>query len=192
MMEPDVREETNRLGFCNRHFLDLQESGDRLSLALMLNSHLQEVRDGIFGKKGVIDFLKANRRTEKASKSAETCFVCAKTDWGMNHMAKSFFVMYRDDPKFKPMFNAQEFICIPHYSWIRGISPQIFRKGELSEFLNALDQLVGGYAARLNSDVGEFCDSFDYRNAGKLHSPEKEHIRSSVSRAVNFLTGRKD
>ena len=47
------------------------------------------------------------------------------------------------------------------------------------------------YIKQLNSDVGEFCDSFDYRNAGKLHDPSMEHVRNSIERAVEFLTSRK-
>ena len=47
------------------------------------------------------------------------------------------------------------------------------------------------YAEKLNSDINDFCNSFDYRNAGKLHSAEMEHVRTSVERAVEFLTSRK-
>ena len=79
---------------------------------------------------------------------------------------------------------------MPHYAWIRGKAHQALGKGDLSEFLTALDTLVGSYAESLNSDVSEFCDSFDYRNAGKLHSPEMQHVRKSVNRSIGFLTGR--
>ena len=47
------------------------------------------------------------------------------------------------------------------------------------------------YIKQLNSDVGEFCDSFDYRNAGKLHREDMEHVRNSIERAIEFLTSRK-
>ena len=192
MMEPDVRMETNALGFCHRHFCDLLKEGNRLSLGLMLNSHLGNLRGELFEKKGVLDLLKKDKRTEKANKSNETCFICSKVNWGMNHMVKTFFVLFRDDPKFKPMFCEQEFICMPHYSWLRGKAVDAYgkNKNELSEFLNSLDELMSRYAASLNSDVGEFCDSFDYRNAGKLHSPDMEHVRTAVNRSIYFLTGR--
>jgi len=195
MMESDVRTETNQLGFCHRHYQDMLGLGNRLSLGLMLNSHIENVREEIFAKKGILDALKKDKRSQKAAKTQETCFVCSKTDWGMNHMAKSFFMMYRDDsptnPKFKPMFCAQEFICMPHYAWIRGLAANFLGKGDVSVFLNELDTLVGNYAAGLNADVSAFCNSFDYRNAGKLHSPEMEHVRTSVNRSIYFLTGRK-
>lgn len=43
MMDPDVRIRTNRLGFCRRHYDDMLSMKNRLSLALMLESHLDEV-----------------------------------------------------------------------------------------------------------------------------------------------------
>lgn len=43
MMEPDIRIVTNKLGFCRAHFHRMLGMGNRLSLALMLESHLQYV-----------------------------------------------------------------------------------------------------------------------------------------------------
>ena len=40
MMEPDVRVETNRLGFCTEHFNQILARGSRLSVALILESLL--------------------------------------------------------------------------------------------------------------------------------------------------------
>lgn len=43
MMDPDVRIRTNRLGFCRGHYDDMIAMKNRLSLTLMLESHLDEV-----------------------------------------------------------------------------------------------------------------------------------------------------
>ena len=43
MMEPDVRIETNRLGFCTPHFNMILSRGSRLSVALILESLLHDV-----------------------------------------------------------------------------------------------------------------------------------------------------
>ena len=48
MMEPDVRVETNRLGFCAEHFNQILARGSRLSVALILESLLQTVHDQVF------------------------------------------------------------------------------------------------------------------------------------------------
>ncbi len=44
MMEPNIRIVTNRLGFCRTHFRRMLGMGNRLSLALILESHLQYVQ----------------------------------------------------------------------------------------------------------------------------------------------------
>ncbi len=188
MMEPDVRMETNKLGFCHTHYGQLLKQNNRLSLALMLNSHLEEVRANIIDKKGLFD-----SKDSKAKKAAEvdgTCFVCSKVQWGIDHMLDTVFTMFQKDGKFKNMFKSQEYFCLPHYHYLIEQSAVKMPKGERSDFLAALDEIMRGYAKQLNSDVNEFCNSFDYRNAGKLHSAEMEHVRSSVDRAIMFLTSR--
>ena len=64
-------------------------------------------------------------------------------------------------------------------------------KNERAPFMEATDRLVENYIKALNSDVNEFCNSFDYRNAGKLHNEDMEHVRSSIERSIEFLTSRK-
>ena len=45
MMEPDIRIKTNRAGFCARHYDKMFEMKNRLGLALMLESHLDEWKE---------------------------------------------------------------------------------------------------------------------------------------------------
>ncbi len=189
MMEPDVRMETNELGFCLTHFEMLMQQNNRLSLGLMLNSYLENARKNIFEKKSL--FFSKTAKQRKAAEIEETCFVCSKVQWGIDHMLETVFTMYLKDPKFRNLFKAQEYICVPHYNMLSIKAAEKLQKGDLADFNNALDTLLGDYIKQLNSDVNDFCNSFDYRNAGKLHTPEMEHVRSSVERSVSFLTGRK-
>ena len=69
--------------------------------------------------------------------------------------------------------------------------PSKLPKPDQKPFIEATDKLVENYIKQLNSDVNDFCNSFDYRNAGKLHSAEMEHVRTSIERAIEFLTSRK-
>lgn len=189
MMEPDVRMETNELGFCHTHFEMLMLQNNRLSLGLMLNSYLENARNNIFEKKSI--FFTKGAKAKKASEIETSCFVCSKVDWGINHMLETVFTMYVKDPKFKNLFKAQEYICVPHYNLLMSQAPTKLQKGDLSDFTKALDTLLEDYIRQLNSDVNDFCNSFDYRNAKKLHTPEMEHVRTSIERSVSFLTGRK-
>ena len=87
--------------------------------------------------------------------------------------------------------SSQKYICIPHYNLIMSHVPSKLPKPDQKPFIEATDKLVENYIKELNSDVNDFCNSFDYRNAGKLHSEEMEHVRNSIERAIEFLTSRK-
>ena len=189
MMEPDVRMETNELGFCLTHFEMLMQQNNRLSLGLMLNSYLENARKNIFEKKSL--FFTKSAKQRKSAEIEETCFVCSKVQWGIDHMLETVFTMYLKEPKFRNLFKAQEYICVPHYNMLSIKAGEKLQKGDLASFNADLDKLLEDYIKQLNSDVNDFCNSFDYRNAGKLHTPEMEHVRSSVEGSVSFLTGRK-
>ena len=53
MMEPDIRIKTNKEGFCRKHFDMMLSMKNKLGLALMLQSHIDEVRQTIFPKEGL-------------------------------------------------------------------------------------------------------------------------------------------
>ena len=76
MMEPDVRMETNRLGFCHTHFNSLLKQNNRLSLGLMLNTYLGTLRGEIFENKSI--FFTKGAKAKKCSEIENTCFVCSK------------------------------------------------------------------------------------------------------------------
>lgn len=183
MMEPDVRIETNRLGFCLTHYNLLLQQNNRLSLALMLNTHMNEKQGEVFSKKLF--------KLKKKEQPPQTCFVCSKVEWGVNHTLETVFTMFAKDPAFRKLFEQQEYVCLPHYEMLSRLAVEKMSKGDCAQFTKSLDKLVGDYMASLNSDVNEFCNSFDYRNAGRLHNEDMEHVRTSVERAVEFMTGRK-
>ncbi|MBE6889388.1 MAG: hypothetical protein E7485_05190 [Ruminococcaceae bacterium] len=189
MMEPDVRIETNRLGFCHTHFNSLLKQNNRLSLGLMLNTYLQSARANVFEKKGI--FFTKGAKAKKCSEMEDTCFVCSKVDWGVEHMLETVFTMFRDDQKFRNLYCSQKYICIPHYNLLMSHVPTKLAKGDQKAFIDATDKLIENYIKELNEDVEAFCNSFDYRNAGKLHNEDMEHVRNSIERAIEFLTSRK-
>lgn len=184
MMEPDVRIETNKLGFCHHHFNLLLQQNNRLSLGLMLSTHMAEKEKEVFSK---LSFGKS----KKAEQIQQSCFVCSKVNWGVNHTLETVFTMFAKDEEFRKLFNEQEYICLPHYTLLLNKAKEQMSKGNFSSFKKALDELVDGYMNNLISDVNEFNNSFDYRNAGKLHNKDMEHVRTSIERSIEFLTGRK-
>ena len=65
MMEPDVRIETNKYGFCNNHYEKMFSKNNKLSLALMIKSHLEELATFI-----------PSGKNKKILANDFDCFVC--------------------------------------------------------------------------------------------------------------------
>lgn len=185
MMEPDVRIETNRLGFCRTHFERMMKQKNRLSLALMLQTHLYEVKKEVFSKKGLLE-----PRTKKPRALAyrnSTCFVCSKVDWAMDRLMVTVFDMYKNSKEFRQLFAEQEYICMPDCEKLINLAPQALDKRSAAEFTDLCLELSGKYCDSLYDDVSHFCSMFDYRNSGE--NADWGNSRDSIERAVKFLTG---
>lgn len=185
MMEPDVRIETNRAGFCHTHLSQMMKQKNRLSLALMLQTHLEQTSRELFSRKKL--FEGKNAKKQKLSQINESCFVCEKIDWGMERLMKTFFEMYGNED-FRKLLNEQEFICLPHYDLLLKIAPSYLKKDTLSRFEKDIGDLTGKYIEALYGDVSHYCTMYDYRNTGK--DADWGNSKDSIERAVKFLTSR--
>lgn len=185
MMEPDVRIETNRAGFCHTHLSQMMKQKNRLSLALMLQTHLEQTSRELFSRKKL--FEGKNAKKQKLSQINESCFVCEKIDWGMERLMKTFFEMYGNED-FRKLLNEQEFICLPHYDLLLRIAPSYLKKDMLSGFEKDIGDLTEKYMDTLYGDVSHYCTMYDYRNTGK--DADWGNSKDSIERAVKFLTSR--
>lgn len=185
MMEPDIRIETNRLGFCKEHYSMMLKQKNRLSLALMLQTHIDEVNKTAFSKKKL--FEPKNSKQKKLTEINSTCFVCSKVEWAMERLLKTFFEVYKDND-FRNLFNEQEYICLPHCDMLRSVAPNHLQKADLERFNDECSALSKKYLDTLYNDVSHFCSMYDYRNTGK--DADWGNSKDSIERAILFLTSR--
>ena len=186
MMEPDVRIETNRLGFCKTHFDMMLKQKNRLSLALMLQTRLETLKNDVFSKPSL--FENKQKKVKSLSKVNSTCFVCSKTDWAMERLMVTVFELYKTSKEFRELFKQQEFICMPHCEMLCTLAEQELDKRTAPDFRDDCLALAGKYIDTLYGDVSHFCKMFDYRNNGE--NADWANSRDSVERAVGFLTSR--
>lgn len=186
MMEPDVRIETNRLGFCKTHFEQMQGQKNRLSLALMLQTHLQQVERDILAKKGL--FETKNAKKKRLSDVNTDCFVCSKVDWGMEMLMVTLFEMYSKSADFRKLFKEQEMLCLPHYDLLLSLAPEKCDKKLVKEFETDAQSLARKYIETLIEDVSKYCSMYDYRNSGA--DADWGNSRDSIERAIKYLTSR--
>lgn len=187
MMEPDIRVETNKQGFCAEHYGMLLSQRNRLSLALMLETHLREVRDTVFEKPGLFD-RGAEARQKRSERMAGSCFVCGNVGRVMDNLVDTMFGLYRKEEDFRRLFAEQEYICLPHYRQLAALIPVKLPKKEQSDFFDVLDGLVRRSLDALCEDVSHYCSMYDYRNSGK--NADWGNARDSIERAILFLTSK--
>lgn len=186
MMEPDVRIETNKLGFCHEHYSQLLKCKNRLSLALMLQTHLETLNKGVFAKKGL--FESKNKKVKEIASHNSTCFICSKVEWAMERLMVTVFDMYENSEDFRRLFSEQEYICLPHCELLINAAKEKMNKRYAPDFTAECIRLAKKQAELLYDDVSHFCSMFDYRNSG----PDADwgNSKDSIERAIKFLTSR--
>ncbi len=182
MMEPDVRVETNRLGFCRRHFDMMLARKNRLSIALMLESHLDHISKEILTEKGTAPVKKGR---SAAAELAESCYVCGKVGSVLDTMVSNLLTVWGRDASFRELYAEQPFLCLPHTARLLEVAPKELNKKQLPEFRRVTLELAGKQLDVLRKDITTFCRSFDYRNAST--PAELGRCRDSVERSVSFL-----
>lgn len=182
MMEPDVRTETNRLGFCEPHFRMIRERGNRLSVALILESHLNEIEALIFPNK---EKVPSKKELAAASKLETSCFMCENIEKNMKHLSETVLTMWQGDAEFRSLYQAQPYLCLPHYNFIMEHAQRLPRK-HYAAFAQATAKLAEDYLHILQKDITHFCRMFDYRSKGE----DWGNSRDAIERSIQYITSR--
>lgn len=182
MMEPDVRVETNRLGFCHAHFEQILQRGSRLSVALILETLLAETGRDLLPEGGKIP---AKKVLEAAHRRQSSCFVCENVDKNMKHLSETVIKLWQAEPEFRELYAAQSHICLPHYGFILEAAQKMPKKNFVP-FASETRRLAKQYLDIVQSDTTHFCRMFDYRNK----DGDWGNSRDAIERAIALLTAR--
>ncbi len=178
MMEPDIRQETNRLGFCHPHFKSLLKQQKRLPLALMLESHLAEVEKTAFA-------TGFGGKTKKVKNAKPTCYMCQNIDYNMAKFTSNICHIWEKEEDFRKLYAKQPMFCLPHCRQLTETAAEMPKKYQ-AEFIRVTADITRKYLEELQGDVSHFCKMFDYRN----NTPNKDwgNSKDSIERTVQFLT----
>ncbi len=194
MMEPDYRVESNELGYCNRHFEMLCAMPNKLSLALVLQTHLAEIEkklDAIEVAHGGGLFKKPKDPIKKAAEDVgrinDGCIICKKIDYTMERYIEVLLSMWDTEPDFRERFRASGGVCIKHMEGLIDAAAKYLSAAKAKEFTLELLDLEKKDLKRVEENLKKFILKFDYRNrdmdiTGAEDAPQKtlEKIGGSV------------
>ena len=180
MMEPDVRIQTNKTGFCKTHYDMMFVRKNRLSMALTLESLLDELRGeikgGLMGKPG-------EKTASRIAKLEESCYICGRIEYNFSRMLNTVVYLWETDPEFRIKYAQQPYFCLPHYRRLIETARAKMGKKALSPFIKQSAEIVEEYFDTLREDVSWFCKKFDYRYEEEPWYNSKD----AVERAMKFL-----
>ena len=187
MMEPDIRIQTNKKGFCKHHLNRIYENGNRLGLALVLESHLAEVEKKIFDGGTFFDG-KGAKEQNKLKTLDETCYICERMNDSFVKMMDNMVYLWETDFDFREKFKNQKYFCLPHYRQLLGYGRNKLSKRDFSEYFKTARDIEKAYISELGGDVSWFCKKFDYR----YDNEPWYNAKDAIPRALSFLTGGKN
>ena len=184
MMEPDVRLETNRQGFCPEHYHMMEAQNAKLPLGLMLQSHLDEIHKKLAAAQPAKG--KPEKPMECAAGVNRSCYVCGRINGFMEKICGTVCYLWKKEPEFRELLREQPYFCMPHFELLLRTAGGAFPFGAgQGEFVQALYEKQLETMEALSGDVAWFCKKFDYR----FKDADWKNSKDAPERAIAFLSG---
>ena len=179
MMEPDIRIRTNAEGFCHDHFTKMAGRRNRLSLALMMESHLASIRDLL--EDGIMNSPEKVARNLSTLESS--CYLCSRIEASLSRMIDTTVYLWHTDSAFQKKLEEQPRFCLPHFRRLVEAGKQKLPKKTFPVYYKTVKSVMGRYLEKLNGDISWFCKKFDYR----YDSEPWYDAKDAIERTTAFL-----
>lgn len=205
VMEPDTRVEVNKKGFCPHHFTMLFNAQNRLSLALMTHTYLQETKKKFeqtsaklcndiaksSSSSAALFFCKEknNPATEFAryiKQHSSECVICERMQSTLNRYAYTILHLWNTDPDFKSVLMSSRGLCLPHLATTIEIAKETLTPKKLEQWTKDILPIAVNALKLLEEELYWFTQKFDYRNQDKSWGNSKD----ALPRTLQKLTGK--
>ena len=192
-MEPDVRIKTNEKGFCKEHYDRMYKMKNRLGLALMISSHIDEIMKNYesFYNNKIFQEKKGFFSSKKVSNDGHiknlenSCFVCEKISSDMDKFFDTFIFMWRKDSGFKDKVLNSNAFCLKHFDSIVNLAYQKMSAGEFESFYKILFEKQKTDLVRVKDDLDWFIQKFDYRFKDEPWKNSKDALMRSIIKVAS-------
>lgn len=176
-MDDHIRMQTNKLGFCSKHLKMMYENQNRLGLALMLQTHMEQMEK---------DLHSAKNPCKRIKQQQESCFVCDKIQTTLECYLSTVVYLYKTKEEFRSTFLNSNGFCFDHYRALyeKGSSQLI---GPMKKkFLNDLNQVFHSNIERVYEDLSWFIERFDYRYKDAPIKNSKDAVIRAMQKTVGI------
>ena len=189
-MEDDIREETDKIGFCKKHVPLLYKNQNRLGLALMLKTHMDktvaDIENLANGYKVKNSLLKKtitdNPVGEYITALNKSCFVCDRVNNTFERYVHTIIYLYKTDNSFKETFKNCKGFCTEHFENMYTMALTELSGAVRDEFINDIKNLYVNNMKRVIEDLDWFINKFDYRYANEPWKNSKDALIRTIQK----------
>ena len=199
-MEADVRDMTDKAGFCRTHFQKMFDYGNTLGNAWILKTHsrriIQEFKEQARGfAPGKLSFKDKLMRPKGdapvssfgawVQRKEQSCYVCKHFADTYERYMDTFFYLYKQDDVFRDKIKNSKGFCLSHFGDLCDAAELKLGDKEKSEFFAMVIPLMENNLERVSEDVAWMVEMFDYQNAGA----DWKNSRDAIQRGMQKLKG---
>ena len=193
IMTPEIRVETNRHGFCSKHFAMLAEENKAQSLGLVMDTYYEENKQSFYPALDAISSSSSPRKAEKGFSSLFKaydermggCLICSRMNDRLVRYAYTVAALFEEDVEFNAELKKSKGFCMHHTRVLASIAPEALKGDILLEYYKTLAELLRKNLERVQAD--------DYYLTQKYKSENRDKpwngCEDAAKRAVYKLIG---
>ena len=194
-MEADVRDCTDRAGFCRTHFQKMFDYGNTLGNAWILKTHYmrtlgemkQQFKSYSPTKLGLKDRFKKpagtiNPVSTWIKKREDSCYICNHFAETYDRYLDTFMIMYNKDSDFKSRILSSKGFCLSHFGDLCEYAEYNLSDKDKSEFFASMFKLMEENMERVSEDVAWMVEKFDYLNKDADWKNSKDAIQRGMQK----------
>lgn len=196
-MESDMRDKTDKAGFCQRHFKNMFDFGNTLGNGWILKTHYLKMisemekafKDFSPGKQTFKDKIKGNKPQNSLVDFIRTkensCFICQEVEKIYKCYLDTFFYLYKNDSEFLNKVKNSKGFCLTHFGDLCEMADDKLSENDLKDFYSIMNSLMIDNMKRMQGDVSWLVDKFDYTNK----DADWKNSKDAIQRGMQKLKG---
>ena len=197
-MEADIREMTDKAGFCRMHFRKMFDYGNTLGNAWILKTHYNKITNEMKtqfsgfhpGKTSLKDKFRKTVQSGNAigmwiTQKEQSCYICNQYKDTYARYLDTFFYMYKKDDQFREKVKNSKGFCLPHFKDLCEGADEKLSDKDKEAFYNTVLPLMEENMKRIAEDVAWLVEKFDYRNK----DADWKNSKDAIQRGMQKLKG---
>lgn len=196
-MESDMRDQTDRMGFCQKHTKKMFDYGNALGNAWILKSRLEYLRLGLIpqmanAKPGKsVPVWRRNKSSGEAGgppswirEEESHCYICGTINETYERVLDTFVHMLRHEPDFMAMISQSKGFCVHHFADLWDVCERKLNQKEKEQLFPVLSAQMEKELSRIQEDIDWFIEKYDYRNADADWKTSKDAVQRTMQKLV--------